>query len=176
MSEVTAAILRVQLRKLPKLVAEMLEVKMDLSRIVLAYPSIRRRWIADPAGDGAGYLMLRLASGEIAQAFQHSLAHIAAREQAFGLYSLLMKDSGLHLYYCNPSLINKRSVCGHHSAWELLENSFARHYEYGKGTLPNLDAIIAEVVIFPIPVGLDAAERQLLRKVFTEALAKLGLS
>jgi 8-amino-3,8-dideoxy-alpha-D-manno-octulosonate transaminase len=168
MSEITAAVLRVQLRKLPKLVAEMLEVKTELKAVISQHPRIKPIGIEDPLGDTGGFLTLCFENHELAERFQRCLAETGAREQASALYSILMSDWGLHLYYRNASLTNKRSVCGHHSVWELQENRFAREYEYGKGTLPRLDARISESLIYPIPVGLDHAERKTLSKVFAE--------
>jgi 8-amino-3,8-dideoxy-alpha-D-manno-octulosonate transaminase len=168
MSEITAAILRVQLRKLPLLLAEMREVKAQLKAVTSRYQRIRTRPMADPGGDTGGFLKLRFENQEIAQRFQRCLTEIGSREQVLALYSFLMSDWGLHIYYQNASLTNKRSICGHHSVWEWEENRFAREHEYGKGTLPRLDAMASESLIYPIPVGLDIAERKILGKVFDE--------
>lgn len=169
MSEVTAAILRVQLKKLPALISELREVKRDLKSIVSRYKKIKPRKIDDPEGDGASFLKLRFESHEVARTFQHKLSASASAIPRLGLYSILMSAWGLHIYYRNNSLTKKKSICGHHSPWDLVENSFARDRSYGRGTLANLDSIVEQTLIIPIPIRLTSIERRKLLSAFNAA-------
>jgi 8-amino-3,8-dideoxy-alpha-D-manno-octulosonate transaminase len=167
MSEITAAILRVQLRKLPNIVAEMRRVKMRLKSVVRGYPSIKLRRIDDPAGDIGSFLKMRFKSRDLAIAFASTLE--TECEKINGLYSILMGDWGLHLYSNNSSLVNRKSICGHHSVWERSENSFASAYRYDEGSLPFLDALAIETLVFPTPIGLEEDELAYLQNGFTSA-------
>ena len=166
MSEVTGAVLRVQLVKLPWVISHMRGLKLLLRQVIAQYPNIKLRAVDDVHGDAGTLLTLTFDSKATAKAFQASLSRNSILVKKTRLTSTLMSDWGLHIYYRNKSLVDKRSICGHHSVWELQENAFARDYFYGKGTLPILDDVASRTLLFPIPVGLDERDTRELIRMF----------
>jgi dTDP-4-amino-4,6-dideoxygalactose transaminase len=166
MSEVTGAILRVQLVKLPSVISHMRGLKLLLRQVVAQYSNIKLRAVEDVHGDAGTLLTLTFDSKAVAKAFQASLSRNSILVKKTRLTSTLMSDWGLHIYYRNKSLVDKHSICGHHSVWELQENAFARDYSYGKGTLPTLDDVASRTLLFPIPVGLDERDTKALLRMF----------
>jgi dTDP-4-amino-4,6-dideoxygalactose transaminase len=166
MSELTAAVLRVQVRRLPVLIEEMRSIKTALIDVVSPYGGVRCATGDDSGGDPGTSLLLVFESDRHARSFQQLLFACAMRQSKHILRSTRLADYGLHVYYKNKSLVNKKSICGHHSVWELTENSFAKQYSYEKGTLPSLDGLVHRTLLFATPVGLTSAERDDLREIF----------
>ena len=145
-----AAVLRVQLRKLPKITGEMRRFKNSLKAILSKYDDVRTRTVADPGGDSGAFLKMTFKDEQTAWAFKDGLIRSGIRVRDNGLYPIHMTEWGFHIYYNNGSLVNKSSICGHHSVWDLKENEFARNVSYAKGTLKHLDDIVERTVIFCI--------------------------
>jgi 8-amino-3,8-dideoxy-alpha-D-manno-octulosonate transaminase len=165
MNELTAAMLRVQLGRLPALLDEMRSVKAALTEIIRAYSHVRCIAGEDPRGDPGTLLTLQFDSEDVVRRFQQSL-FVSAIKARLALRSLPLTDYGLHLYFQNSSLVKKRSICGHHSVWQLAENEFARDYSYAKGVLPVLDGLVSRTLLFATPVGLSSQENEDLLSVF----------
>jgi 8-amino-3,8-dideoxy-alpha-D-manno-octulosonate transaminase len=66
-----------------------------------------------------------------------------------------MTDWGLHIYYHNVSLVEKRSLSAAGRPWTDPLNAFAADYEYRKGTLPVLDDLIDRSSLLSIPPVLS---------------------
>ena len=135
MSEVTGAILRVQLRKLDTIVASMRDFKYELKAIISKYAGIKTRYVEDPEGDGGSFLKIIFKDPETAFRFKDGLLANGIKVKKGGFYPIHMTEWGLHIYYKIPALVNKKSICGHHSVWELEENNWAKDYTYNEGTL-----------------------------------------
>jgi 8-amino-3,8-dideoxy-alpha-D-manno-octulosonate transaminase len=84
-----------------------------------------------------------------------------------------MLDWGLHIYYNIPALVHKKSICGHHSVWELQENAFAKDFKYDKGTLPVLDSLVEKTVLFCIASKLSDQQKALIKRAFTKTCNQL---
>jgi len=168
MNELTAAVLRVQLGRLPALLDEMRFVKAALTEIIRAYPHLDCVAGEDPGGDPGTLLTLRFGGEDAARGFQQSL-FVSALKAKLAVRTVPLTDYGLHLYYQNSSLVKKRSICGHHSVWQRVENEFARDYSYAKGALPVLDSFVSRTLLFATPVGLSIKEQEDLQFVFRSA-------
>jgi len=166
MNEITAAVLRVQLRKLPAIVSEMRSLYERLAEIVRSSGRVVCLAGDDARGSAGTCLSIRFDSERSAKTFQKILFTQSMRGCRQAFRTTLLKDYGLHLYHNVRSLVSKRSICGHHSVWEMADNAFARHYSYDKGALPALDALEDRVLLFPIPVGLTLADQEDLLRVF----------
>ncbi len=175
MNEMVAAVLRVQLSKLPKITGEMRRFKNSLKVILSRYDDVRTRTVADPGGDSGAFLKMTFKDEQTAWAFKDGLIGNGIRVRDNGLYPIHMTEWGFHIYYNNGSLVNKNSICGHHSVWDLKENEFARNVSYAKGTLKHLDDIVERTVIFCIASKLSGGEKKLIRYAFTKTCKDIGL-
>lgn len=173
MSELTASIVRVQLRKLELITSSMRNFKYELVDIISAYKGIRNRYVADPQGDSGGFLKMIFDSKETSFKFRDELLAVGIKVRKGGFYPIHMTDWGLHVYFNIPALVNKKSICGHHSVWELEENAFAKNYSYGKGTLPVLDDYTDRTVLFCIASKMTDEQKEWVKSAFVKACNKL---
>lgn len=172
-SDLAAAMARVQLKKLPTIVSHMREFKHELVDIISKYDGIRSRKIADPSGESGGFLKMTFQNSEISYQFKDLLLKNGIHVADKGFYPIHMDEWGLHIYYNLPSLVHKRPSMGSRSVWELSENSFARDYTYGKGTLPSLDSLIGKTVIFCIASNLNDEHKAVIREAFNKTCDQL---
>jgi 8-amino-3,8-dideoxy-alpha-D-manno-octulosonate transaminase len=84
-----------------------------------------------------------------------------------------MEEWGLHIYYNIPSLVAKKPFSGRYSVWDLRENGFAKDYQYGKGTLPNLDKYVESTVLFCVASILDDEQKQFIKEAFEKTLKEV---
>lgn len=168
MSEITAAIVRVQLQKIGLITSSMRNFKHELIDIISSYKGIKSRKVADPSGDSGGFLKMTFETREMAFKFRDKLLENGIKVRPGGFYPIHMLDWGLHIYYNIPALTYKKSICGHHSVWEMKENEFAKNYTYGKGTLPNLDSYVERTVLFCIASKLSDEQKSIIKQAFTE--------
>ena len=175
MNEFIAAVLRVQLNKLDMILSAMRGVKQELTRLLAGYEGVDARKIPDPEGEGGSFLKMIFDDPETSHGFLKGLVDSGIVVKEGGMNPVHMTDWGLHIYYNVASLVHKKSICGHHSVWEMEENSWAAGYEYGKGTLPALDSYVERTVLFCIPSKLNAAQRTLILEAFTKTCEKLNL-
>jgi 8-amino-3,8-dideoxy-alpha-D-manno-octulosonate transaminase len=172
-SDLAAAMARVQLRKLPSIVNRMRVFKHELVRIISPYKGIRIRQIADPEGESGGFLKMTFDDRETSYEFKRHLLKSGIHVADKGFYPIHMEEWGLHIYYNLPSLVHKRPSMGSRSVWELTENGFAKDYTYDKGTLPYLDSLIERTVLFCIASNLNEEHKELIRNAFIKTCDQL---
>jgi dTDP-4-amino-4,6-dideoxygalactose transaminase len=172
MNEMIAAILRVQLKKLDSITGSMRAFKNELKAMLPGFGAGSRH-VEDPEGDAGAFLKIIFNDKPTSTAFLEALASCGIRVRQGGFYPVHMTDWGLHIYYNIPSLVNKRSICGHHSVWELEANRWAKDYSYSKGSLPVLDSYIERTVIFCIASKLSAGEKEFIGEAFRNSLAQV---
>ena len=175
MSEFTAAVMRVQLKKLDTIIHSMRDFKMELIQILSRYEGAEPRRVADPEGDSGGFLKIRFADRATSLQFKEGLLANGIQVKEEALYPIHMTEWGLHIYSNNASLVNKRSICGHHSVWELKENEWARENGYEPGTLPNLDSYVQRTVIFCVASRLTGSQKTIIRDAFERTCDQLKL-
>jgi len=148
MSEIAGAIGRVQLKKLPRIVAAMRKAKAAIKRGTGDIAGLEFRRLNDEQGDTGAFLILLLPSATVARKF-------AAALNADNIYAGLsptvrVADFGMHVYSNIHSLVGKRSNSPDGFPWTLEAN---RHsvYEYTKGALPRSDDLMGRSVILPVP-------------------------
>ncbi|NQU88201.1 MAG: DegT/DnrJ/EryC1/StrS family aminotransferase [Mariniphaga sp.] len=173
MNEVTAAIIRVQLKKIGLITSSMRNFKYELVDIISCYKGIGKRHIADPSGDSGGFLKMTFDNKETSIRFKEKLIENGIKVRQGGYYPVHMLDWGMHVYSNIPALVGKKSYCGHHSVWELKENDFAKDYKYEKGILPILDDFVERTVLFCIASKLNDEHKALIKKAFTETCNQL---
>jgi dTDP-4-amino-4,6-dideoxygalactose transaminase len=172
-SDLAAAMARVQLKKLPTIIDHMREFKHELVEIISKYKGLRSRKIADPSGESGGFLKMTFGNREKSYQFKELLLKNGIHVADKGFYPIHMDEWGLHIYYNLPSLVHKRPSMGSRSVWELSENRFAHDYTYDKGTLPYLDSLIERTVIFCIASNLNNEHKQVIRDAFKKTCDQL---
>ena len=95
------------------------------------------------------------------------------RTGSLGMNNIPMTDWGLHIYYNNLSLVEKRSLSTAGRPWTDPLNAFAAKYEYRKGTLPVLDGLIDRSSLLSIPPLLSPEAIRTIAAEFARA-AELG--
>jgi 8-amino-3,8-dideoxy-alpha-D-manno-octulosonate transaminase len=169
LDELRGAILRIQLKKLPKITAHMRQSKYRIRRALEAFPQIRLRRIVDPDGDTGAFLIVRLKSGEEAKRINQELRAEGIATSPQGVNNVVMTDWGLHIYSNIVSLVNKTSIDGKGFPWSLSENRDSKT-QYAKGNCPVADLLFETSILFAIPSCLAEADEDdiihAFRKVF----------
>lgn len=148
-NEVSAAIMRVQLAKLPAIAKAMSGTKRAVQAGLKPTVPGEMRAEVDPAGDlGSTFAF-------VFKDPAHVDAFLAAGRGLFGeaWFVGALKDTGLHIYYNCSNLVKKIPVLPNGFPWNLPENTGEHRYE--KGTCPATDALLARSVGFGIAPDID---------------------
>lgn len=153
-NEVSAAIMRVQLAKLPAIAKAMVGTKRAIQAGLRPTVPCQMRAEVDPVGDIGSTLAFAFKDAAHVDSF------LAAGRSLFGdaWFANTMRDSGLHVYYNCSNLVKKIPVLPNGFPWNLPENQGEHRYE--KGTCPNTDALLARSVGFGIAPNIDELHRQ----------------
>lgn len=155
MSELTAAVARVQLTKLDRITSAMRSAKLTVKRALAGTLTFRE--VLDPAGDAGSFLMTVFPTREASLKFTAALRAEGVVAGEGGMYPIHMDDWGLHIYYNVASLVNKRGISGV-SPWQMAENRASADVSYAKGTCPHLDDRISRTMIFCVASNLTDAD------------------
>ena len=139
MSEVAGAILLAQADKLRGINAAMRTAKWSIRRQLEGIQGLRFRRVVDPEGDTGAFLIYVFDDGELGQRFTNALRAEGIRGEGYAKPCISMREWGLHWYFNNKSLVNRRSLHSSGWPWTLPMNAFASSYAYGKGALPVCD-------------------------------------
>ena len=131
-TEVQAAILLAQLRKLPKLLQHLRANKARYKELIKDLPGIEFREITDPAGECATMLTVILPTAEIAQRLAKDLNTKVAAE------------AGWHVYNNMEQLMELRTNTRVQCPFECFRHygDQGREIRYWKGMLPQTDALL----------------------------------
>lgn len=173
MDELRAAVLRVQLRKLPTIICSMRRSKYRIREALARFPQITLRRIVDPAGDTGCFLITTYADPATAKTVNMHLRADGIVTFPQGISNVVMTEWGLHLYYNIPSLVMRTSVDGCGFPWSLAENS-ASIAEYRKGTCPVADSLFERSIILPIPSSLTPRDEDDVIRAFENAMAAVS--
>jgi dTDP-4-amino-4,6-dideoxygalactose transaminase len=157
LDELRAAILRVQLRKLPSVIWHMRRSKYRIRGALAGLPGISLRTIVDPDGDCGGFLITTYKDGITAQSVCRGL-----RERGFvssnpESSAVVLADYGLHIYSNISCLARRVSIDGRGTPWTLAENS-SSNVSYCKGTCPAADDLFERSVLITIPSCLSDSD------------------
>jgi dTDP-4-amino-4,6-dideoxygalactose transaminase len=147
MTELTAAVLLGQLRKLESMLTRLRLNKRRLKAALSGIPGLEFREITDPQGECATLLTIFLPSEEI------------ARRIARDLNTKVVADSGWHVYSNMEQILEKRTItkegcpftCPYYTGDQV---------EYRKGMLPQTDDLVSRAINIGIGVsdpGLGSA-------------------
>jgi len=169
MDELRAAILRVQLRKLPAIMGAMNRSKYRIRRAIEQLPGLRLRSIVDPSGDTGCFLITTYEDAAAARRINAALLAEGIATWPQGVSNIVMTEWGLHVYYNIASLVKKTSVDGRGFPWKLAENAgLAR--DYGKGACPAADGLFERSILIPIPSCLTEKDEDDIILAFRKVL------
>jgi len=169
LDELRGALLRVQLRKLPKIVQNMHKSKYRIRQALETLPGIKLRRIVDCSGDTGAFLITTYESPTIAQNVNHALRAEGITTYPQGLSNIVMTNWGLHLYYNIVSLVSRRSVDNAGFPWNLVENAGSEK-RYEKGTCPVADGLFEQSIIMSIPSCLTPEDEADVIQAFTKVM------
>ena len=148
-TELQAAVLIAQLRKLPQIVNHLRTNKERYKEIIAELPGIGFRELTDPAGDLATMLTVMLPDEEIARAIAGDLGTKVAA------------DAGWHVYSNMEQILEQRTVTPERCPFTCSPyTSRGGSMRYSKGMLPRTDALLARSLNISIGVsdpGLSSA-------------------
>ncbi len=170
LDEVRGAILRVQLRKLSKIIAHMRRSKYRIRRALEEFPQVQLRHIVDPDGDTGAFLIITLGSGDEAKRISQALRAEGIATSPQGVTNVVMTDWGLHIYSNIVSLVNQTSTDGRGFPWNLAENRDSK-LQYGKGTCPVADSLFERSILFAIPSCLSERDEDEIIHAFRKVFA-----
>jgi dTDP-4-amino-4,6-dideoxygalactose transaminase len=171
LDEVRGAILRVQLKKLPKIIAHMRQSKYRIRRALEGFPQVRLRRIIDPDGDTGSFLILTLENRDEARRINQALRAEGIATSSQGVTNVVMTDWGLHVYSNIVSLVNKTSIDGRGSPWKLGENRDSQP-NYAKGACPTADDLFERSILLAIPSCLTETDESDIIRAFRKVLAR----
>jgi 8-amino-3,8-dideoxy-alpha-D-manno-octulosonate transaminase len=155
--EIRAAILRVQLKKLPGIISAMHRSKYRIREALGKFPRVQLRKMVD---------------ADCAKRVNQALRAEGIVTSPQGLSNVLMTDWGLHLYSNNISLVNKTSVDGHGFPWKLVEKQ-GLGQDYGKGLCPKADDLFERTILLAIPSCLTEHDENDIIRAFEKVLGDL---
>jgi 8-amino-3,8-dideoxy-alpha-D-manno-octulosonate transaminase len=160
LDELRAAILKVQLRKLPSIICAMRRSKYRIRQALAKYSHVSLRKIQDPAGDTACFLITTYP--ELLRA--EGIAAVSP-----GISTIVMTDWGMHAYYNIPSLVHRTSVDGGGFPWNLAENRGLER-NYAKGECPSADSLFERSILVAIPSCLTEEDEDQIILAFDRVL------
>jgi dTDP-4-amino-4,6-dideoxygalactose transaminase len=168
-SELLAAVVCAQLRKLDKITAAMRKAKSKLREKLAVIPGLTFRRILDPSGDSGPFLLLIWKDQQTCLRVVERTRAAGIMTGSLGINNVPMTDWGLHIYYNNVSLVEKRSLSVAGRPWTDPLNAFAADYEYRKGALPVLDDLIDRSSLLSIPPVLSQKAINTIGREFVRA-------
>lgn len=172
LDELRAAVLRVQLVKLPRITAAMHRSKYRIRKALEGFPQVRLRNIVDPAGDTSSFLITTYKDSETANRVNKALRAEGIVTYPQGISNIVMTEWGFHLYYNIASLVQQTSVDRSGFPWNLQENSGSRA-EYKKGSCPVADSLFERSILLAIPSALTERDEDDIIRAFVKVYRRL---
>jgi len=170
LDELRAAILRVQLKKLPTIVASMHLSKYRIRRELEKYSHLRLRKILDVNGDTGCFLIMTFEDAGTAKRVNQALRAEGIGTSSQGINNVVMTEWGLHIYSNNVSLVNKTSIDKNGFPWTLPENRLAKT-SYKKEVCPVADRLFEHSILLAIPSCLTRQDEDDIIRAFDKVLS-----
>jgi dTDP-4-amino-4,6-dideoxygalactose transaminase len=171
LDEMRASILRVQLRKLPRIIGAMRGSKYRIRKELEKLPQVRFRKIVDPQGDTSCFMISIFDTPDVAMQVNRALRAEGIVTSSQGVNNVVMTNWGLHVYFNIPSLVNKTSVDKKGSPWKLAENQGSTA-SYHKGTCPMADSLFERSILLAIPSCLTEQDEEDIVHAFRKVLSR----
>jgi dTDP-4-amino-4,6-dideoxygalactose transaminase len=139
MTELSAAVLLAQVRKLDRITSHLRANKAIVKDMLEEVPAIGYRTLTDPEGDLATHLVVTLPTKDV------------ARNVAGEVGALPLSESGWHTYSKMNHLLEKRTVTGKGCPFDCADPKHS-HGEYRAGMLPQTDALLDRSISIGIGV------------------------
>src|SRR5262249_41685970 len=165
MDELRAAVLRVQLRKLPQILSHMRTSKNRIRRELESYSQIELRSVPNPQGDTGAFLITTYRNKSTAQWVNQALRAEGIVPGPIGLSNIVMTDWGLHVYYNMAALF---AASGDGSLRRLRKGP--RVPQFGKGTCPVADDLFERSIIMAIPSCLTERDEEDIIRAFHKVI------
>ena len=172
-NDLSAAIMRVQLGKLPTLAQSMVAAKRRLREGIDLPDGVAYRQVVDPAGDLGASLTLIFDSAAAAEAFLDAGTQVVDRERWFMWH---LEKSGQHIYYNCSNLVQKMDVLPGGFPWSLRENEPTGNgggYHYEKGACPVTDSLLSRSVAMVIPPDLTEVHEDAMVEAVNLAFSRM---
>jgi 8-amino-3,8-dideoxy-alpha-D-manno-octulosonate transaminase len=167
--ELRAAVLRVQLRKLPRIVAAMRRSKYRVRAALARLVDVGLRTIQDPDGDTGAFLITTYEDAPEARRVNQALRSEGLVTFPQGVSNVLMTEWGLHLYSNIVSLVERASVDRSGFPWTLPANA-GTAARYDKGICPTADSLFERSILLPIPSCLTERDVDDIIRAFEKVL------
>jgi 8-amino-3,8-dideoxy-alpha-D-manno-octulosonate transaminase len=169
LDELRAAVLRVQLRKLPGTIQRMHQSKYRIIQELNSHPEISQRRVLDAAGDTGCFMITIFPDAASAYAVNNLLRLQGIAAASVETSNVILADYGMHIYYNIPALVEKVGTDRRGSPWTLAENQ-ASSYTYTKGTCPRADDLFERSQLLTIPSCLSRSDEDQIIEAFQEAM------
>lgn len=175
MSEVSAAVAYAQANKLDQITGAMRARNRQLYAGLSQIPGATPRNVIDPDGDSGPFVLIIWPSADICAAMVERTRAAGVKPGPHGMGNIRMTEWGLHIYYNNISLVEKRGTNSAGRPWSDPLNAFAQELDYRKGALPVLDDLVERTSILTVPPALTAEVCDQIIAIYRAAAAELGL-
>lgn len=175
LDELRASLLRVQLKKLPRIIARMHRSKYRIRQALEGFGGVRLRRIVDPRGDTGCFLITTYPDAETAGHVNRALRAEGIVTWPQGVSNVVMTEWGLHLYYNVASLVSRSSIDDRGFPWKLAENAGLER-RYDKGTCPVADSLFERSIILAIPSCLVERDEKDIIQAFEKVLQAFSLA
>lgn len=167
MGELAGAVANVQLRKLPRVVAQMRASKRRIKHALREMKGVSFRRLNDPDGDTGPFLILTFEEQSRAvRAVQHLMKN--------GIQNVFhLSEYGLHIYHNIRSLVEMAPLSPAGNPWSLPQNAGC-HFAYAKGTCPTSDDLFERSVIITLPSRLTEKQEQDMAQAIRHAVGNGG--
>jgi dTDP-4-amino-4,6-dideoxygalactose transaminase len=176
MSEVSAAMLLQQVKKLELITGTMRRHNQQLYAGLGKIPGAKPRRVIDPAGDSGPFVLITWPTAEICEQIVNMTRAAGVRPGPDGIGNIRMTDWGMHIYYNNVSLIEKHGVNSAGRPWSDPLNEWAKDIDYHKGLLPQMDDLIDRTCLITVSPQLTPEICDQIINIYGDCAAKLGLS
>lgn len=156
MSELQAAVARVQLKRLDTILAGMRQSHAKLEHHVRSLGLVPRgRADAENPGDTGYYCIFRLPDEGLGEAAKIEKGRaVAAALAEYHLHPWFMHDFEVHVYYNIQPLVEKWPM-NNGCPWGCTANAFHAEHQYHRGVLPRLDEQFITTVGINVPSRLE---------------------
>ena len=163
MPELSGAVVSVQIKKLPAILAHMRASKRRM-RTALETAGLSFRRLNDAEGDTGPFMIIALEA-------EGSALRAVARLKESGLHNVFrIADYGLHMYFNIPALVGKVGLSPAGNPWSLAENAVSV-YDYHKGACPRSDQLFDRSVLIPVPSRLTEEQEDAAVEIIKASVA-----
>jgi 8-amino-3,8-dideoxy-alpha-D-manno-octulosonate transaminase len=175
MSEVQAALLYAQVQKLDMITGKMRARNHQLYKGIAEIPGTTPRRVIDPNGDSGPFVIMTWPSAEVCDQMVELTRSAGVKPGPWGIGNIRMVDWGLHIYYNNVSLVEKRGVNSAGRPWSDPLNEFHKEISYAKGALPQMDELIERSNLITVPPALTEEGCNQIVDIFHQSAKQIGL-